>query len=42
MAFDVNQLVREATAGQDTTSRTDVQVSSGEAATAKSKSGLMA
>lgn len=39
MAFDIDQLVKDATAGQDTTSRTDVKVSSGSAATSKSKSG---
>lgn len=39
MAFDINELVKSATAGQDTTSQADVQVSSGTAATAKSKSG---
>lgn len=42
MAFNIDDLVKEATAGQDTSSRTDVKVSSGEAATSKSKSGLAA
>jgi len=38
--FNIDQLVKDATAGQDTSASSNVQVSSGTAATAKSKSGL--
>lgn len=40
--FDVNALIAKVTTGQDTSSRESVSVSSGTAATAKSKSGVMA
>ena len=37
--FDINKLISDATAGQDTTSTASVTISSGTAATSKSKSG---
>lgn len=37
--MDINKLVADITAGQDTSSNTDVRVASGSTATAKSKSG---
>ena len=40
MAFDIDALVAETTEGKDTSSSTNVTVSSGEAAQTKSKSGL--
>jgi hypothetical protein len=40
--MDISKLVAEVTAGQDTSTSTSVKVSSGEAATSKSKSGIAA
>ena len=40
MAFNIDELVKQATEGQDTSVKTDVKIASGKAATSKSESGL--
>jgi len=40
MAIDINDIVKKATAGQDTSSSSGVEVASGESAKTKSSSGF--
>lgn len=42
MAFDIDALIKDVTAGQDTSVSAEVKIAKGEAAEVKSKSGLLA